>query len=199
MAIVPIKKDIMLFDGKKISIDVDIPIDGPIMVDEEGYEAGVELLINQYYREVKRAIEAYNKSDLPSSFIDSQKFLVKDVSYYDYEEFHRIYGLYNYYYDIILFDPDAISGIWHITPEFLIGHEVGHKIAQYKMNDEDKEEIRSLLGLCTVNEHIIQETFADACGDIVNNKLGCYYQFLSTADERQERLKRIALKTSYRC
>lgn len=195
MTNIPVKKDIMLLDGKRIIIDVDFPIDGPITVDEEGYEHGIELLMCQYYNAVKRAIEAYNNSDLPTRFIEAQKFIVTDLSFAGPGNL----GLYDRQSDTIFFAPNAISGIG-CNGEFLMGHEVGHKIERYKLIDEEtKEEIRSILGLCSFNEHIIKETFADACGDIVYNKQDSYHQFLPDDEKRREKLKNLVLKTSYRC
>lgn len=194
MTHIPVKKDIMLLDGKRIIIDVDVQFDGPIAVDEEGYEFGVEMMISQYSNAVKRSIEAYKNSDLPTRFIEFQEFFVADLSFLGYGHF----GIYDRRSDTILFDPNAISGIGCRT-EFLFGHEVGHKIGKYKLDDDAREEIRSLLGLCTYNEHIISETFADACGDIVLNKPNSYYQFLPNDEKSREKLKNLALRASYRC
>lgn len=199
MAIIPVKKEIMLIDGSKLKIDTEVRVSGPIVINEKESEFGVNILIEQYLRSVKNAISAYKKSELPESFIRAQEYIVTDVSYFDLDSYHRILGLFNLVYDLILFDPDSISGIG-FDSNFLIGHEVGHKISKYKLDDNTREEIRSILGIPTMNEHIIEETFADACGDIVQNETrNNNYSFIPDDPIRREKMRNIALRTSYKC
>lgn len=80
-----------------------------------------------------------------------------------------------------------------------MGHEVGHKISKYKLDDNTREEIRSILGIPTMNDYIIEETFADACGDIVQNETINNYSFLPNDPIRREKMRTIALRTSYKC
>lgn len=199
MTIIPVKKNIMLLDGSKITIDTDIRINGPVVIDEKDSEFGVNMLIEQYLRAVKNAIESYKNSLLPNKFIERQEYIVTDISYYDIQTFHHILGAFNLLYDLILFDPDSISGILY-DPKFLMGHEAGHKISKYKLDDKTKAEIRSILGLSSMNEYIIEETFADACGDIVEgNDYSNNYQFLPPDPIKREHMRAIALRTSYKC
>ena len=199
MEIVPVKKDIMLFDGSKIKIDTDIRVNGPIVINEKDSENGVDMLIEQYLRSVKNTINSYKKTELPDIFIKDQEYIVTDVSYHDYEMYHRILGAFNLLYDQILFDPDSISGIG-FDPDFLMGHEVGHKISKYKLDDETRAEIRNILGLSSMNEYIIEETFADACGDVVQkNRYSNNYQFLPNDSNKREYMRTIALRTSHKC
>lgn len=199
MEIIPIEKEIMLLDGSKIKIDTEVRLNGPVIIDEKDSEFGINMLIEQYLRSVKNAISAYRNSGLPDSFIRGQEYIVTDVSYYDLDSFHHILGVFNLLYDLILFDPDSISGIG-FDSNFLMGHEVGHKISKYKLDDDTREEIRSILGLSTMNTHIIEETFADACGDIVQNQVfNDNYSFLPDDPIRREKMRTIALRTSYKC
>lgn len=198
MTIIPIEKEIMLFDGSKLKIDTEVRLNGPIAIDDEYSEIGIDMLIEQYIRSVKSAIAAYKKSELPESFIRGQEYIVTDVSYFDLDSYHHILGLFNLVYDLILFDPDSISGIG-FDPNFLMGHEVGHKISKYKLDDNTREEIRSILGIPTMNDYIIEETFADACGDIVQNEAINNYSFLPNDPIRREKMRTIALRTSYKC
>ena len=199
MEIIPVKKEIMLFDGSKLKIDTEVKLSKSITINEKDYEFGVNMLIEQYLRSVKSAIESYKNSNLPSLFIRGQEYIVTDVSYLSIDNYHRILGVYNLLYDQILFDPDSISGIG-INPNFLMGHEVGHKISKYKLDDASREEIRSILGIPCMNEHIIEETFADACGDIVQNEIiNNNYSFMPDDLIRREKMRIIALRTSYKC
>lgn len=198
MTIIPIEKEIMLFDGSKLKIDTEVRLNGPIAIDDEYSEIGIDMLIEQYIRSVKSAIAAYKKSELPELFIRGQEYIVTDVSYFDLDSYHHILGLFNLVYDLILFDPDSISGIG-FDPNFLMGHEVGHKISKYKLDDNTREEIRSILGILTMNDYIIEETFADACGDIVQNEAINNYSFLPNDPIRREKMRTIALRTSYKC
>lgn len=198
MTIIPIEKEIMLFDGSKLKIDTEVRLNGPIAIDDEYSEIGIDMLIEQYIRSVKSTIAAYKKSELPESFIRGQEYIVTDVSYFDLDSYHHILGLFNLVYDLILFDPDSISGIG-FDPNFLMGHEVGHKISKYKLDDNTREEIRSILGIPTMNDYIIEETFADACGDIVQNETINNYSFLPNDPIRREKMRTIALRTSYKC
>lgn len=198
MTIIPIEKEIMLFDGSKLKIDTEVRLDGPIAIDDEYSGIGIDMLIEQYIRSVKSTIAAYKKSELPESFIRGQEYIVTDVSYFDLDSYHLILGLFNLVYDLILFDPDSISGIG-FDPNFLMGHEVGHKISKYKLDDNTREEIRSILGIPTMNDYIIEETFADACGDIVQNETINNYSFLPNDPIRREKMRTIALRTSYKC
>lgn len=199
MEIIPMKKEIMLFDGSKLKIDTEVKLSKSITINEKDYEFGVNMLIEQYLRSVKSAIESYKNSNLPSLFIRGQEYIVTDVSYLSIDNYHRILGVYNLLYDQILFDPDSISGIG-INPNFLMGHEVGHKISKYKLDDATREEIRSILGIPCMNEHIIEEIFADACGDIVQNEIiNNNYSFMPDDLIRREKMRIIALRTSYKC
>lgn len=53
-----IKKNIMLFDGTKICIDIAIPVSNILDVTEKRYDFVSDIMINQVLRGLKKSIEA---------------------------------------------------------------------------------------------------------------------------------------------
>lgn len=161
MGLYKIDKKIVLMDGKKITIDIDIPFEGEL--DETcDYSFIEEMIISGLYRGTKEAIDSYQASELPNKFIENQKFIVTNNLPSD------VLGRCSESADIYL-DADAMQGIRSVSANFLLAHEVGHKILRYIDKDQALKDIGNIIGLPLEHYEIfLSEIFANACGNLAS-------------------------------
>lgn len=161
MGLYKIDKQIVLMDGKNITIDIDIPFNGEL--DEtRDYSIIEEMMIGGLYRGTKEAIDSYQNSDLPNKFIESQKFIVTNNLPTD------VLGWCSDNADIYL-EADAMQGIRHVSASFLLAHEVGHKILRYIDKDQALKDIADILAITPENcQFFLSEIFANACGNLAS-------------------------------
>lgn len=193
MGLYKIDKNIFLPDGKSIIIDIDIPFNGELD-EEKDYSFIEETIIDGLYNGSKKAIDCYQASELPNKFIKRQNFFITNNIP------NILLGVCDESGDIYL-DADAIQGIRYVSAEFLLAHEVGHKILRYIDKNRVYKDIADVLGIDVDNFQIfLTETFANACGNIASG-LECY-DFLgerfSIEATQSEEIKRRTLYNIYR-
>lgn len=161
MGLYKIDKEIVLMDGKKITIDIDIPFDGEL--DEScDYSLIEETITSGLYRGTKKAIDSYKVSTLPDKFIEYQNFVVTNNLPRELLGANATNG------DIHL-EADAMQGICYVSASFLLAHEVGHKILNYIDKAKALKDIGDVLGLTSENLQIfLSEIFANACGNLAS-------------------------------
>lgn len=109
-----------------------------------------------------------------------------------------ISAAYNYDYDIIVMDADATSGIGFVSPAFLLGHEIGHKIDFYKGMEEAKREIADSLMISSDYVDYLTELFADVCGSIVDGRPRLPRFEPEIEPEKVKYMQTLALRNIYR-
>ena len=119
-------------------------------------------LINQYVTNLKKCIIAYELSPLPERFINSQKFNITNTEPYVF------CGAYNINNGDIYLNPDSLIGISDYSGEFVFGHEIGHKIQEFRNCEEVYEIVRRIYN--TNNPYFLEEIFSDICGTMVSQK-----------------------------
>ena len=155
-----IKKDIVLLDGRSVTIDIAIPIRGEAIVTDDDFIE--EILIGQVTRGLKGAISDYKKSELPDKFIQDQKFIITNKLPWN------VAGFFNPETDTICADADVMSNITRCKANYFLGREEGNKLRKYCDTTESFEAIASTLGIgVSGNEELIKEIFIDICGSIV--------------------------------
>lgn len=194
-----IEKKICLMDGTNINIRINIPLDGYYQIDEKKDEFITDIIINQVLRGLKQAIASYKNSELPNKFLHPQVFYItNELPFYTLGAFQLV-G------DDIIVDADAISNIRKTSSDFLLGHEMGHKICKYIDPQNAYESIASSFGISILdNEYFLREMYANICGLIVsgNNEeklphLGEYTLNEALSQGHTEHLKRQVLKSIY--
>lgn len=162
MGVYKIDKNIVLLDGKSITIDIDIPFNGELDENRD-YSFIEDIMIQGLYRGTKEALEDYQQSELPNKFIEQQKIVVTN----NLPE--CILGVCDVFNDIYL-DADAMQGIRNVKPSFLFAHEVGHKILKYIDNAKTLKDLGDILGLAhEYHQAFLIEIFSEACGNIASN------------------------------
>lgn len=186
-----IKKDICLFDGTKIKIDINIPLSDDVPEERINDELFDDILINQLLQGLKDSIAAYKNSELPNSFLHPQKIIITNILPM------KLYGAFNIIGDDIIVDADAISNIRRIGNGFLFGHEMGHKIDKYRNTEEAYQDIARSLSISENALPILKEIYADICGLIVANSNEPSAYLGDVSNDRCEYLKGRVLKNIY--
>ena len=119
-------------------------------------------MINQYVISIIKCIKAYELSPLPKRFINLQKFNVTNTEPY------IICGTYNINNGDIYINPDSLIGIRDNLGEFVFGHEIGHKIQEFRNCEEVYEIVRRIYD--TNNSYFLEKIFSDICGTMVSQK-----------------------------
>ena len=170
-----------------VLIDILVRDEHAITIPERAEEEFLETIAKQCFSSIKRCVSAYEKSPLPERFIKSQDFIITN---------HlpsNIYGYYSQSGDIFL-DADAINGMRSFSSQFLFGHELGHKIIEYR----DVEKCYNIIGRVydTSEKSFQKEVLSDIFGSIVSgrNEIDRY----PMEEEVQNQLKLEALKSVYR-
>lgn len=192
-----IQKDICLMDGTIIKVDIQIPLEHESVIDENQEEWVKEMMTEQVLRGLKESIAAYKTSELPNRFLYPQKYIITNVT--------PFLGTYFLIGDDIMVDSDGISNITGTENTFLLGHEMGHKIAKYKDPTEAFYSIASAFGINVQdNEELLREIYSDLCGIIVsdNNEaplvhLGGNSLNEVLSNDHTEHLKRQVLRNIY--
>lgn len=161
MTIKLVQKDICLMDGTKIQVDIQIPLEFDVAIDKKSEEWVEKMMIEQVLRGLKESIAAYKNSELSDRFLYPQKYIITNVT--------PFLGTYFLIGDDIMVDADGISNITVTENTFLLGHEMGHKIAKYKDTTDAFYSIASSFGMNVPdNEEFIREIYSDLCGIIVS-------------------------------
>jgi hypothetical protein len=188
---VPYKKEIMLVTGEKVFLDFELS-DARIAND-----SFIEYwLVDQYYKAIKDLLDLYKKSELPNRMIKGQDYTIVNGIYHSKG---RSFGFYCPDDDSIIYDADTIAGLSRVPAEFIFAHELGHKIAKYRLTDDEMKELAYLANVSYDNKEAINETYADACGSILCPDGKSYYQYLDCDYDRDECIKRLVLKSCYKC
>lgn len=194
-----IEKKICLLDGTKIEININIPLGDYCIIDEKKDEFMTDILTNQILNGLRHSLDAYKNSELPNKFLHPQIFIVtNELPFYMLGAFHLV-G------DNIVVDADAISNIRRTSSDFLLGHEMGHKICKYKDYQDAYESIASSFGISVNgNEAFLSEMYANLCGLIVSKNddeklphLDDYSLNETLSPMHTEHLKRQVLKSVY--
>ncbi|MDE5630707.1 MAG: M48 family metalloprotease [Bacilli bacterium] len=156
-----IQKDICLMDGTRIKVDIHIPLRFNSVLDESQDEWVMEMLNNQVLKGLRDSIAAYKNSELPDKFLYPQKYTITNV----FPE--KVLGAFCLDGDDIIVDADTISNIGKTESSFLLGHEMGHKIAKYIDTMDALISIASSFGISVEgNEEFLNEAYANLCGII---------------------------------
>lgn len=186
-----------LDSGGNLIYDLSLPvIAGNDDLNDERFEFIKTILNSQYSNAVSYVIADYKNSLLPLKFIENQNIYVTNLG-----DCSNIYGLFELNGDDILVDANAIcSMIADIRSSFLFGHEMGHKIANYRAKDATYIQLANILGISFYdNQNIVKETFADECGNIVC-PIRCEHGILPLplTSNKIEGVKRLVLSTAYK-
>lgn len=189
-----IEKEICRFDEYKAKIDIDIPIQGEITIDQKQDEFFEEMLINQMIRGLDSARAKYKNSELPNLFIEYQNYIITNNLP------DNILGMYDGSSDDIYFDADTISDIRGVEASFVHGHEVGHKIIRYRNMTGCLSDIAHILGVSLYgNEHRLKELLCDECGNLVAGTSRDRLLFNHLIEEgRREHIQKKILYNIYR-
>jgi len=186
-----IKKDIVLLDGQRVTIDIAIPIRGEVIVTDDDFIK--EILVNQITRGLKGAISDYKKSELPDKFIQDQKFIITNKLPWN------VAGFFNPDTDTIYADADVISDFTCCKANYFLGREEGNKIMKYRNTTESFEAISSALGIgVSGNEELLKEVFIDICGSIVASDDERTQLALPLEEKKKQYVKRYILRDVYR-
>lgn len=146
--------------GVNLDIDLAIPVENPT-TDEKEDEFIKDAMVNQITRSLTSALESYRINKLPTSFTKGQELVVTTDLAYDTP------GLFDRRTDIIYLDPNYITICMRsISPSFILGHEMGHKIDKYRDTTEVYDQIADFFGISRYNEHVISEIYSDIVGNI---------------------------------
>ena len=88
-----------------------------------------ELLFPQYFHAMRRHIERYDCSQLPTRLLDGQQVIILPLTY-------QMLGGYNILNKVIYLDCNSVCGIGEISGDNLFGHELGHKAMDVKSGAE---------------------------------------------------------------
>lgn len=124
----------------------------------------VDQIIYQGVEGVKSSIRKYESSELPTRFLEGQRFVVTNkLPFY-------IYGYFYLPNDDIVLDADSISNIRRIEASFLLGHEMGHKIIRYRDTTSSQKEIARIFQMSVEgNEYNLRELYSDIIGLIASD------------------------------
>lgn len=192
------KSKSLLDNGVEVSYNLNIPVLGDSAEAQNNEMLMIEpILTHQYLSAIKDVLSSYRLSPLPERFIERQKFLIACLP-----TFFGLYGLFNLVGDNIIVDADTIIGAkrHQVLPDFLFGHEMGHKIAKYRATAEVYEEIARVLGISFYdNNYVVKETYADECGNMVSPII-CEHGILPCPldEHKREGIKRLILNNIYR-
>lgn len=165
MAVKLIQKDICLMDGTRIKVDIHIPLRYESVLDDSQDEWIMEMLNNQVIIGLRRSIDAYKSSELPNKFLYPQNYIITN------EVPQGAFGAFYLDGDDIIVEADTISNIGKVKSSFLLGHEMGHKIAKYIDTTDALYSIASSFGMGVEgNEEFLNEVYANLCGIIVSGK-----------------------------
>lgn len=183
------KKTYLPEHKNNVLVDVSIPIKRNVLSPSDD-DWMTNYLYNQYKNGLKETINQYDNSPLPKKYIDGQEFIVTILP-------REILGCFYYINDEIYVDADAISNIKRINAAFLLGHEIGHKISKYIYTKTIYNEISRIFNISSSKKEILNETFADLVGFIVNDN-GSFSYPIKTDDRKKEYAKRKVLEGIYR-
>ena len=124
-----------------------------------------ELLFPQYFHAMRRHIERYDCSQLPTRLLDGQQVIILPLSY-------QMLGGYNILNKVIYLDCNSVCGIGEISGDNLFGHELGHKAMDVKSGAEWLlKEVASILGVgYWENCQKLKELVADETGNLVSGE-----------------------------
>lgn len=187
----------LLNNGVKVICNLNIPVIGNEK--DEIYDMRMDsskpMLTSQYLNAVKNVLKHYEMSPLPRRFIEGQEILITQFPKYE-----GLYGIFDLVRDIILVDADTILGARkNECSSFLFGHQMGHKIAKYRATSELYKSIADILGISLDgNFPILNETYADECGNMVSpiiNEHGILPVPLS--ENKREGIQKVILRNIY--
>lgn len=187
-----IKKEVVLLDGQKVTIDIAIPIRGEVVVTDDDFIK--EILVNQVIRGLKGAISDYKRSELPDKFIQDQRFIITNKLPWN------VAGFFNLETDTIYADADVMSDITRCRANYFLGREEGHKLMKYRNTTESFEAIASCLGIGVAgNEELIKEIFLDTCGSIVSgDDVDNEQSIVPLEENKKQYVKKNILRDVYR-
>lgn len=146
--------------GVNLDIDLSIPVQNPI-TDEQTDKFIKDIMVNQITRGVTSSLESYYQNNLPISFTQGQEIIATtDLAY-------GTYGAFDQRTDIIYLDPDRISiPMRSISPAFLMGYVMGHKIDKYRDTTEVYNQLADFFGISRYDNVLLGEIYADIIGNI---------------------------------
>lgn len=180
-------KEVCLFDGTKISIGINIPLSQKDTTErEDEWMNGV--LIDQIVNGFNSAKDAYDNSPLPNKYLNHTRFIVLN----SLENLTEANMRPN---DDIILDADGISGIGSKS-EYVFGHEMGHKIIRHIDRKEALRDIADILVVSQDYEALLEEIFANECGNIVNKS--SYDFVVPMSQAKRQGVQRRVLANIYR-
>ena len=175
-------------------INIKIPLSDSAVIREDD-DFIDNILVNQYCNGLESAVFDFENSELPSIFINGQRFLITNNLPVGF------YGLFCLTEDdLIVADADTISNIRKLRASYLLAHEMGHKIAKYRDTREAYKELAQIFGI-SLKEHedIIAEIYADICGNIVTDSNDYHLIDRPVSKADNEHAKQLVLKSVYKC
>lgn len=139
-----------------------------------------EMLGPQYFEAMKRNILAYEDSQLPIRFLHGSKVVIAPLPI-------EVPACYLPVPDIIMMDNDAVCGMKHFSGEFVMGHELGHKILWVKLGKEEllKRISDILMVNSQSNDKMLKELIADEVGNLISGDQVDRQLFSKRIDERK--------------
>ena len=145
-----------------------------------------EFMEPQYFGAMRRNIEAYENSLLPTRLLYKQPVEIGPIAI----NIPAAYG-----HGVIFMENDAVCGIGRSTGEFLFGHEMGHKAMDVK---EEEMLIREIAGILAIgydfNEERLKELAADEFGNMIDTRRvidRCIFHYPVDEGRRKEIQRRI--------
>ena len=185
-----IRKDICLMDGTKVDISINIPIEEKYTSEQED-EFIESMIIDQLMRGFNTGKEAYEASELPNKFLNYSKFHISNQLEYP------ILGIHHGDTHDISFDSNAISGIG-VSPDYLFGHELGHKISKFIDRKQAFKDIADILMMSDAYQYYLEEIFANECGNMVSGEENNEFYDQPLPEAKRKGIQRRILANVYR-
>ena len=173
-----------------VNVNVSLDYDPTTIINaDEQFESKID---DVYVSNISDALDQYGKSYLPSMYIEGLYFNVTN----DIPE--HLTGVFNLVDDDMIVNADYINNVRKIKLLYLFGHEIGHRIENYKDTMEMYELISKLFNIPMERVDIIREIYADVIGNIVANT-NIYNSIDSSIEsEKNEHVKKLVLESVYR-
>lgn len=155
-----------------------------------------EMFFPQYIHAAKRAINCFTCSQLPPIFLEGQKLIITPIPVH----LTHSPAMYHSGKDTIIIDSDSFSiGFCDGSGIFLYGHEVGHRIIEFRKRAKASaiDEVKGILSIS--DSSLAEETLCDAFGYHLDSSGKTRFDVINTPESKRKALVNVALKLAWSC